>query len=426
MGSLAGTRFARMLTAGIAATMASALDLASVASDSWEKPKTVRARDLLPPELRMGEHHAVADEVRIEGYFYAFTLHSAFGVLRPVGLDLLRTRVEETRALAALREVSKTEVFVEAAGESLASVGQRVLHVVTDPSGTLEGMVPAIDRFRLHLGSEARRLAGKGGHHDPAAVQQQKSTIQTAESVADSALGVNAAARRWARKLHVDPYSRNPLLQRALIAVARIDAAGALAERVAVPIPTAVSAAASVSGLVWDKDPEELHRANEAGLAAVGVSSEVAAEFLANTAFTPTDQTRFVSALAAVRVKGLADRVGVARAARTPREALFFVESAEMLRRRHVESAVSAVLTDSRATVALAEQRAVALLPLDYVAWTRPFAEAAAELAARASQELGANGLEMCVTGLVSARARREVKALGWSLKERCRRDGQR
>jgi len=425
VGSLAGTTFARMFTAGIAVTLASALDLPSVAGDPWEELKTVRARDLLPPELQEGEHHAVADEVRIEGYFYAFTLHTAFGVLRPVGLDLLRARVEETRALAALREVSKTEVFVEAAGESLASVGERMLHVVTNPTGTVEGIAPAIDRFRLHLGSEARHLAGELGHHDPAAARLQKPTVEKAESVADSALGVNAAARRWARKLHVDPYSRNPLLQRALVAVARIDAAGALAEKIAVPIPTAVSATASVSGLVWDEDPDELRRANEAGLAAVGVSSEAAAEFLANTAFTPTDQTRLVAALAAVRAKGLADHVGVARAARTPREALFFVESAEMLRRRHVESAVSAVLTDSRATVALAEGRAVALLPLDYVAWTRPFAEAAAELSARARQELGANGLEMCVAGLVSARARREVQALGWSLTERCRRDGQ-
>jgi len=217
------------------------------------------------------------------GYFYAFTLRTDFGELTPVGLDLLRKRVEETQALVALQE--------------------------------------AVEDQGLHR-------------------------------------------------------------------------------------------------FVWGKDPEELRKANEAGLKALGVSDEVAAEFLRNDAFTPTDQTRFVAALAAVKAKGLADYLGTARNARSPREALFFVASAEMLKRQHAESAVSAVLTDCRAMVALSGGRAVVLFPLDYVAWTDPFAATATEIAGRATKELGATVLEMQVTGQVSTRARREIQALGWTLKE--------
>jgi hypothetical protein len=44
---------------------------------------------------------------------------------------------------------------------------------------------------------------------------------------------------------------------------------------------------------------------------------------------------------------------------------------------------------DSRAMVGLAGGRAVALLPLDYVAWTEPVAEASGEIAERARRSWG-------------------------------------
>ena len=125
-----------------------------------------------------------------------------------------------------------------------------------------------------------------------------------------------------------------------------------------------------------------------------------------------------MSALGAVKAKGLADYVDAARDAKTPREASFFVESAEMLKRQHGEGAVSSVLTDSRAMVGLSGGRAIALLPLDYLAWTEPVSEAAAEIAARAKKELGAAGLEMHLTGQASAKARTELQSIGWKLKE--------
>ena len=90
-----------------------------------------------------------------------------------------------------------------------------------------------------------------------------------------------------------------------------------------------------------------------------------------------------------------------------------------MLQRQHGEAAVSAVLTDSRAMVALSGGRAVALLPLDYLAWTEPVAQSAAEIAERAKKELGAKGLQMQLTGQVSAQARKELQGLGWAVKEK-------
>jgi hypothetical protein len=383
---------------------------------SWEKPKTFKASDVLSAELRKGEHHKVDEKVSTEGFYYAFTLETDFGELKPVGLDLLRKRVQETTALAALAEVSKTEVFIDAAGQSLASLGKGVANVVKDPEGTAKGLGSGIKRFGVNLGRKTKRVAQDITDDDES--KEEKSTGEKTESVANSVLGVNKAARRWAQKLQVDPYSRNPVLQKALIEIAKIDAAGGIATKIVVPVPTLVGTTASVGGLVWGKDPEELRKMNEAGMKALGVSEEVAQGFFRNEAFTLTDQTRLVTALTAVKAKGLADYVDAARGAKTPREALFFVASAEMLKRQHGDSAVSAVLTDSRAMVALAGGRGVALLPLDYLAWTEPVAEAASEIANRAKTELGAKGLQMQITGKVSERARKELQSIGWTLTE--------
>ena len=45
-------------------------------------------------------------------------------------------------------------------------------------------------------------------------------------------------------------------------------------------------------------------------------------------------------------------------------------------------------------------------------------AQAATEIVTRAKEELGATGLQMQLTGQVSAQARKELQALGWALKE--------
>jgi len=405
-----------MRTASLAVLIAVTASPAVVSAQSWEKPKTFKASEVLTPEEKKGPHHTVGDKVPTEGFYLAFELHTDFGDLKPVGLDLLRKRVKETQALEALNEVSKTGVFLDAAGRSLEATGKGIVNVAKDPEGTIKGIGTGLKRFGHNLGRKSKRAVEDATDDES---KEEKSTAEKTENVANSVLGVNKSARTWAQKLQVDPYSRNPILQKALIAVAKIDAAGGIATKVVVPIPTVVSTTSTVGSLVWGKDPEALRKANEAGLATLGVSQEVTAGFFGNDEFTLTEQTRFVAALTAVKAKGLADYVDAARGAQTPREALFFVESAEMLKRQHGQASVSVVLTDSRAMVAVSGGGAVALLPLDYLAWTEPVAQSAAEIAERAKKELGAKGLQMQLTGQASARARKELQGLGWALQEK-------
>jgi hypothetical protein len=272
------------------------------------------------------------------------------------------------------------------------------------------------------LGRKAKRAADSATQDDKKPEDTSKSDAEkgaaAAGSAAESVLGVNSGARQWAKKVGVDPYSTNPILHKALVDLGRIDAAGSIAAKVVVPIPMVVSTTASVGDLVWSADPEAVRKHNEKSLAELATPKEIAASFFRNGNYTLTGQTRLIAALAGVKAKGAADYVAAASEAGDEREALFFVESAELLAGLHKASPVTAILEDSRAMVARTGERAVALLPLDYLRWTESSQKSGTEIAQRAKAELGAKALEIRITGQVSDVARKGLQEAGWQIKE--------
>jgi hypothetical protein len=317
-----------------------------------------------------------------------------------------------------LQEVSKSKVFLEAAGQSLVKVGTGVVNVVAEPTETAKGVGSGVKRFGVNLGRRAKRTAESVTADDPKPEDEaadKGGTTDAAAGAAKSVLGVNAAMRRWAQKVGADPYTTNPVLRKALDGIAQVDVAGGLATKIVVPIPGVVSTTASVGGLVWGKDPEELRKINEARARELKAPEEGTKAFFRNKALTLTSQTRLIAALHAVRVPGCGDYVASAAEAQHEREALFFVESAEMLQKLHETKKVASVLTDSRTLVAkLASGEAVALLPVDWVRQTAAASAALREMGERAKAELGATSLRIALTGKLTERADREIKTLGW------------
>jgi hypothetical protein len=238
-------------------------------------------------------------------------------------------------------------------------------------------------------------------------------------SAGKSVLGVNRASRRWAQKLGVDPYTTNPVLRKALADIGEIDAAGSIATKVVLPIPGVVGMTATVGDLVWGKDPEELRKINEQRVKELGVPDAAAKKFFLNSAVTLTYQTRLVAALYAVKVPGVADRVAAAADSRNAREALFHVESAELLQQQHARTPFTALLEDSLATVAVrANGEAAVLLPIDWLRRTAVNDSTLQEIDARVRKELKATKLVFVLTGKASAEASKEFAARGWRVVE--------
>jgi len=408
---------------GVAIVPGAVAVLLAAAVPAFEPAPTFQASKILPADLLKGPHHTVSETVTAEGVYQVFEIVSDFGDIEAEGRTVLQTRVHEIDALVRLSEVSKGEIFAKAAGGAVLNVGKGVASVVKDPEGTAKGIGGGIKRFGVNLGRKAKRTADSVTHDDKKAGEPGQSTsdkaLDAAGGAANSVLGVNGAALRWAQKLGVDPYTTNPVLHKALVDVGKIDTAASIATKIVLPVPVLVSGTATVGGLVWSKDPEELRKINETRLAEIGVSKPVASRYLVNGNYTLTMQTRLIAALHAVNVKGCADYIDTAADADDEREALFFVESAEWLAGVHKTEPVSALLSDSRGVVAKSGSRAVALLPVDWVRWTEEIQRVTTESAARAKRELGATALEMRVTGTVTAAAKAGLGAEGWSVRER-------
>ena len=284
---------------------------------------------------------------------------------------------------------------------------------VTKPTDTAKGIGSGVKRLGVNLGRQSKRVADSAVGDDPAEASKQGDNA--AVSGTKSLLGVSKASRRWAQKLGVDPYTTNPVLRKALDDIGQVDAAGSIATKVVLPIPGVVGMTATVSGLVWSKDPEELRKLNEQRLKEIGVPGETAKKLFLNSAMTLSYETRIIAALHAVKLPGAADRVAAAADSRHEREALFHVESAELLQAQHAKTPFAALLTDSLATVAVTTGgKASVLLPLDWVRWTAAAESTLREIDDRVRKELKATSFGIMLTGKTSATAAKELAARRW------------
>jgi hypothetical protein len=287
---------------------------------------------------------------------------------------------------------------------------------VTAPVETAKGIGSGVKRFGVNLGRRTKRAVQRMTDDRPSDANDDGSRVGgAAASAAKSLIGINGARRRWARRVGADPYTTNPVLKAELERVATIDAAGGIATSIAIPIPPIIGTTADIGNLVWGTDPEELRKLNETRAREIGASSDGANGFFRNRAFTLTMQTRLVSALATVKVPGTGDYLASAAEAADEREALFFVESVEMLQQEHETSPVASVLTDSRALVARrASGETLVVLPLDWIRVSDTLTAEFRELARRAKDELGATTLRLRVRGTVTEAAAAALASVGW------------
>jgi hypothetical protein len=391
---------------------------AAVARAQGDEPAPVlTAPALLDAKLMKGPHHTVADAVQTPGFYHVFTITSPYGTFEANGRSQVAVRIKEIEAIAALKDVNEAAVVAKAAGESVVNVGKGVASAVTDPEATAKGIGGGVKRMGVNIGRRTKR-AVDGATSDtpkPEGESGAAGAASAAEGAGKSLAGINGAMRKWAKQVGVDPYTTNQVLSDALEHIATLDVAGGIAAKVAVPIPGVLGATSEVGDLVWGADPEQVRKTNEQRAREIGASPEDAKAFFLNGVLTLTMQTRLIAALHAVKVPGAGDYLASAAEAADEREALFFVESAEMLMAEHKAAPVAAVLTDARAILAKrASGEGVLLLPIDWLRQTAMATSQAKELASRAKAELGATSLRLKLTGRISDAAARELAALGW------------
>ena len=205
--------------------VAASLSWTGAAQESGDEPApSLTASSLLDAPRRSGPHFTVAEQVETPGFFHEFTITSDFGTFQAMGTSQVAVRLNEIAAIAALQDVSKTGVFLAAAGNSLVNVGTGVVNAVTDPIDTAKGIGAGVKRFGINLGRRTKRAAGELTDDDKKA-ESDAPKDNAAAGAAKALLGVNGAMRRWARKVNADPYTTNAALRDALEGVKNLPVA---------------------------------------------------------------------------------------------------------------------------------------------------------------------------------------------------------
>lgn len=372
----------------------------------YERPPVLHASEVLPPELREGPDHRVEDRVTTDGFHHVFRVESRFGAFEAVGDDLLRVRLKEIAALAVLAERGATAEFAEAVARALASPVVATWNLVRHPVDSIVGVPKGAWRA-------VRRAA--------ALAEGERSELE--DGALTAFIGFESVKRELAHRLGVDPYSSNRVLQRELNRFAWAAYAGGLPARF-VPFQRRPERAAAgpASGrerletLLLHYPPEDLRRLNRIELAVMGVPEDLADTFLGHPWYSPRHETLLVASLAGLDLT--TDRsafLALAVDATSESDALYYQRSGELLQAYHEHGpGLLRIAPVGRATGAVSRDGAL-ILPLvaDLAVWSRPFeslARGATEAAESAALD---SGVELLVSGRLSAKARRELEARG-------------
>jgi hypothetical protein len=383
----------------------------------YENPPVLKASELAPPTMLKGPLFTVDERVPIVELLGHFTIRSDYGVFEAHGRDMLGIRVVEVGALAELDKTSKTDVFLKAAGAAAARPVNAAVNMAMHPVETAKGAPAAVGRFfdRVKLGARHVTSATEG---DGSAADKTAAVTKRVGSVTADVLGYEEERRALAKRLGVDPYTTNQVLSEKMNEVAWVAFSGRfglnLVISVAVPFSMAISATSVTNNLVWDMKPGDLLNLDQQKLKSMGFGEHQIATLMQNPLYSVTSLTALVDALESLKgVRGRDQVAAFAGAAAREDKARLIVAAVNMLAHYHAKVAPLAQV-DAPGPL-IARTRAGAILvpaPLDYVPWT----QAVATFARR--PDLKAKKRTAWLTGRLSARAKKEFAAAGWTIHE--------
>jgi len=380
----------------------------------WEVPPLFSAAGLLTPNWLKGPHQSVQDEVVNDGAQHHFVVSSEFGTFPAAGVPMLRTRVIEVEAIAALKEARQSEVFADALKFQLLHPLQGLKMMLTEPG-----------RVGTSVG---------GGLLEFLAMPGQLSKFEGSEredSMTKSAIGFSYLKRKIAFQFSVDPYSSNPALQDELNELTWIAFTADLAPQFGyLFMPGSAILWMTFSATRWtsyldeqvrDYSASDLRAMDRAKLLNMAISEEDIHRFFLNGLYSPRHSTIITTALDELTgVDGRQAFLAVAEEADSEELVLFYQHVVEMMRGYHVHiGAVDRLLVLPRVPALYTKNKTlVVMLPVDYLFWTSRVASVAQSLTMHVPSRPRIAQRELWIAGNVSPRARQELESLGWIVYE--------
>jgi hypothetical protein len=189
-----------------------------------------------------------------------------------------------------------------------------------------------------------------------------------------------------------------------------------------IPLLRPIGLAASISGLAWDENPDQVREINREKLVKLGVSESVIEQFLANHYYTLSGETRLVQSLGELgKIPGQEELLIRASYVDSPQLATFFLLSAALLRQYHLKTEpLIEILPETVAAGVMTESgRIVLLFPGDHLVWTEELADQVNAMHEKVRKNYPEAPLELRLTRSASQLFRRNIENLGWTLVEK-------
>jgi hypothetical protein len=386
----------------------------------YETPPTVNVADLIPATPLSGPGYTVQPQAPTNGAMGQYTIVADASVFRGdagtyyiESLDMLKIRLSEIPAIAQLENISETGVFASALASSAERPVTDAANMVIHPMDTVTGLPSGVGEFfgRVSAGatqiySSATSAPGSGA----AAGEAGNATL--------TALGYDQVRRDLARKLHVDPYTSDPILTKKLNKVAWVMFSARMTvdtAMMAVPGSMIITSVEFTDDLVYQTPKADLILLVQKKLKNMGLSPSEIAGFTGNTAIPLSLQVTAVKNLEALgNIPGRRAAAVAIGNVMTEYQARFLVTSLHMLNQWSQQHAPITRIEAPGPLVARDQNGATILpAPVDYLSWTPRIAGFATD-----PQLMTHRHRVLWITGKMTPLARQQLAASGWSVRE--------
>jgi hypothetical protein len=393
---------------------------------NYEQPPVVNVSDLLPSSALSGPGFSVQQQVPTNGAMGAYTIvadasvfHSDAGTYQIESLDMLKIRLSEIPAIAQLDNASQTEIFAQALAKSAERPVTDAANMVEHPMDTVTGLPSGVGQLFGRIGLGANQLYATATNASESGGQRAEQAAEESGAITVTALGYDQIRRSLARKLHVDPYTSDPILAKKLNHVAWVMFSARLAVdtviTVAVPGSIFISGTEFTEDLVYQTPKGDLILLVQKKLAKFGLSQSEIANFTHNPALPLSLQVTAVhdlEKLGAVRGrKTVAVQLGNVL---TEYQGRFLVSSIHMLAEWSQQRA-PIVQIESPGVLVARDQNGTTVLPapIDYLSWTERIAGFATDPALVARQNR-----VLWIPAKMTPLAAQKLAANGWTVEQ--------
>ncbi|MEA1888938.1 MAG: hypothetical protein U9N50_04050 [Pseudomonadota bacterium] len=419
--------------------------LALVLTPAWatdyEKPPTLSAAKVFPGTPLKGKHYTIESKVRTDGFLTGAEIKSEFGNFVALGPGMLEIRLHEIDALVKLKTFEASEEFQRGAKASANEKWEGLKQVYDKPKEAAAGISKGVSRFfkrtvrasktgvqtvnDAYHGRTPGSIEGAGANLPgkaqsqalPESESKYKKAAKASGSTAVNILGFDDSRRKLAKRLGVDPYTTNPILDEKLDEVTWSIFAGDFGIDLAtslIPGSIVVTTSSLVTNWVWDTPPGDLRVKIEQTLLKSGISQEDVDRLLRHRAYPLSYQAALTSALDALgKVDGHEDIMPLVLSVTTVDQARFVVNTMRMLKRYHeTVEPLNFIAVQGTVYATNTKGSIVITAPADYVSWSEMMDNFSGQ------KKFTGQKHELHIAGSMSEMAKSHFEERGWELHE--------